>query len=135
MARILVVEDSPTQALPIRFVLQKANFQADLAANGVQALQALEKSPYDLVLTDLQMPEMDGAHLVEAVRQRYPSFPVVLASAGGSDEMFLQALRAGAVHFASKQGLDFELVDTVQRVLSVARSDAAPGTPDLCLDQ
>src|SRR5262245_35531839 len=51
MARILLVEDSPTQALPIRFVLQKAGFQVDLAANGVGALRVLEKSASDLVLT------------------------------------------------------------------------------------
>jgi CheY-like chemotaxis protein len=125
MARILVVEDSPTQAIPIKFVLKKAGFEVDLAVNGVEALKAIEQAPPDVVLTDLQMPEMDGLGLVEAIRQRFPSVPVVLTTAGGNDEIFLAALHAGAAHYASKQGLDFEIVDTVQKVLRVSRGEAS----------
>jgi len=137
MARILVVEDSPTQALPIRFVLQKAGFQVELALNGIAALTAIERAIPDAVLTDLQMPEMDGLRLVEAIRHRYPALPVVLMTAGGSDQIFLQALRAGAAHYASKQGLDFEIVDTLEKILRVARAELAAEqlTPCLALAQ
>ena len=60
MARILIVEDSPTQALEIQYLLEDAGFETDIVTNGREALDAIGRGVPDLVLTDLQMPELDG---------------------------------------------------------------------------
>ena len=87
MARVLVVEDSPTQAAEIRFLLEDAGFDVDVAVDGVEALSSLHESLPDLIVTDLQMPRMDGLALVEAVKSKHPAVPVVLITAHGSEEI------------------------------------------------
>jgi CheY-like chemotaxis protein/HPt (histidine-containing phosphotransfer) domain-containing protein len=64
--RILVAEDNPVNQQLITFLLEQSGYRADLVGNGVEAIQALERRPYDVVLMDVQMPELDG---LEASRQ------------------------------------------------------------------
>jgi CheY-like chemotaxis protein len=120
MPRIVVAEDSHTQAVLIRFHLQKAGFDVQMAADGVEALAAVLANPPDVVLTDMQMPTLDGLGLVRKLRDLQPSLPVVLMTGGGCAELVLEALHAGAAHYASKESVDSDLVPTVQKVLRVA---------------
>jgi DNA-binding response OmpR family regulator len=76
----------------------------------------------DLVLTDMQMPEMDGLELVRQVRRRFPLVPVILITAHGSEELAVEALRSGAASYVPKQKLAGELVKTVESVLNFADS-------------
>src|ERR1044072_5438478 len=96
MATILVAEDSPTQALQIRGLLEAADFKVRTAQNGVEALATLAEQFFDAVLTDLNMPQMNGLDLVIAVRRDFPHVPVVLMTAFGSEEIAAQALHSGA---------------------------------------
>jgi CheY-like chemotaxis protein/anti-sigma regulatory factor (Ser/Thr protein kinase) len=123
MARVLVVEDSPTQARLIQFMLENDGFTVDLAGHGLQALEALAKAPADLVLTDLEMPEMDGMQLVETIRGKEPSVPVILMTARGSEETAVEALRKGAASYVPKRNLKRDLVETVRHVLAAAQLD------------
>lgn len=120
MSRVLVVEDSPTQAQQIQFLLEDAGYSVDVAANGREALTDLERAPADLVVTDLEMPEMNGLKLVEEVRARYPSTPVILITAYGSEEIAALALQKGAASYVPKKYLAQDIVGTVGDVLSVA---------------
>ena len=86
MSSLLLVEDSLTQATQIRLTLKKAGFDVYVAENGRLALDVLQTHEPDLVLTDLQMPEMDGLQLVDAVRRDHPHLPVVLMTSHGSDD-------------------------------------------------
>ncbi len=128
MATILVAEDSATQAVQIRQLLEAAEFQVRTVADGEEALAAIAKAVPDLVLTDLNMPRMDGLELVVSLRRDYPQLPVVLMTAFGSEEIAAQALHCGAASYVPKRNLARDLVETLRDVLDVAstaREEAA----------
>jgi len=123
MAKILVVEDNAVDRLLVGKLLAKGiNLTAAYADNGRAALDAIAKDVPDLVLTDMQMPEMDGLQLVREVRQRFPLVPIILITAHGSEELAVEALRSGAASYVPKQNLAGELVKTIERVLNLADS-------------
>ena len=78
--KVLVVDDSPTQQLQIQMLLENDGYQVLLAANGLEALEVIGKQMPDIVVTDLQMPEMNGLELVSEIKSRYPTLPVILSS-------------------------------------------------------
>jgi CheY-like chemotaxis protein len=84
--RILVVDDNPTNLNILKKELEHLKLSPTLASSGKLALEILStSSDFDLVLTDMQMPEMDGLELSESVRNRYPSLPIILLSSVGDD--------------------------------------------------
>lgn len=135
MSHILVVEDSPTQAREIQLMLEDAGFAVNTAANGREALRAIAQDVPDLVLTDLQMPEMDGLELVENVRLKHPSVPVILMTAYGSEKIAIQALQRGAASYVPKKNLDRDLAETVVTVLEVSKADRNHQRLVECLEQ
>ncbi|HVK19329.1 MAG TPA: response regulator [Fimbriiglobus sp.] len=122
MASVLVVEDSPVQAKYLEHLLTVCGHRVRLAANGVEALAALRESVPDLVLTDMQMPVMNGLELVAAARTEYPGLPVILTTGAGSEELAVQALRAGAASYIPKPNLAREAGPLLEEVLTVADS-------------
>ncbi|WP_437527235.1 response regulator [Sorangium sp. So ce726] len=124
MVRVLVVDDSPMdRRLSGSLLKKRAGMEPVYAENGVEALETIARSMPEIVLTDLQMPEMDGLELVEAIRRDHPYLPVILMTAHGSEEIAVQALRRGAASYVAKRSLAAELVNTVENVLAVARLD------------
>jgi CheY-like chemotaxis protein len=93
------------------------------AADGKEALQQVAQHRPDLVLTDLQMPQMNGLELVAAVRSDYPLVPVILMTAQGSEEIAARALRQGAASYVPKKKLAEDLAPTVQRILLGSQED------------
>jgi CheY-like chemotaxis protein len=125
MAQILVAEDSSTQAAQIRGLLESAGYRVATVRNGVEALSAIRHHVPAAVLTDLDMPEMNGLDLVVAIRREYPKVPVVLMTAFGSEETAVQALQCGAASYVPKKNLARDLVDTLSDVLEVASAGRA----------
>ncbi len=121
MPTVLVVDDSPMDRRLAGAFLQRRGFTVELAANGREALAAVAARAPDLVLTDLQMPEIDGLELVEAMRRDHPTVPVVLMTAHGSEEIAVRALQKGAASYVPKRNLAAVLADTVASVIEMSR--------------
>ena len=75
----------------------------------------MKKTPPDVVLTDLDMPRMNGLQLVEAIRRNYPTIPVVVMTALGSEEIAALALAKGAASYIPKAYLEHDVVITLER--------------------
>ncbi|HVC93812.1 MAG TPA: response regulator [Pirellulales bacterium] len=124
MATVLIVDDSPIDRRLAKGLLEKRSDLAFLfAADGKEALDEIEQSQPDVVLTDLQMPEMNGLELVRAVRARFPLVPVILMTAQGSEDIAVQALSSGAASYVPKSRLAHELLNTVETVLGAAHAE------------
>ena len=124
MAVVLVVDDSAVDRARAEGVLRKGGgLVTTRASNGREALAMIAAEKPDIVISDLQMPEMDGLELVEAIRRDHPGLPVILMTAHGSEETAIQALRKGATNYVPKRNLARELVATVKSVLEIARTD------------
>lgn len=124
MAQILIVDDSAVDCRIAASLLGKgAMLSVETAENGRAALELIERSLPDLIVTDLQMPELDGLGLIQAVRTRYPRVPVILMTAHGSEELAVAALEAGAASYVPKSQLPEKLVDTVEQVLALSRAN------------
>ncbi len=123
MPRVLVVDDSAMdRRLAGSLLAKRGGIETQYAENGRQALELVAASAPDVVLTDLQMPEMDGLELVEAIRARHGAVPVVLMTAHGSEEIAVRALQKGAASYVSKRSLARELVATIENVLELTRA-------------
>lgn len=115
---ILVVDDSPTQLRQIEGVLENEGFAARTVPTGAEALEAIRKDLPILVITDLQMPGMDGFELVAAVRQAAPALPVIVTTAQGSEEVIAKVLRHGATSYVPKRDIGTELIVIVRQVMA-----------------
>jgi CheY-like chemotaxis protein len=135
MTRVLVVEDSPTQASELLFLLEDAGLEVDTATDGVAAMEALARRVPEIIVTDLQMPRMDGLALVVAVRRQYPSVPVVLITAHGSEEIAAHALRAGAASYVPKRYLCRDLAPVVLQIVAMSASDPSQERISESLDE
>ncbi len=128
---VLVAEDSRTQSVLFRSLLEKAGYHAVMAGNGREAMDMIRNMPPDVVITDLNMPEMNGLELVEAVHAHFPGIPVILATGVGSEEIAAEALRKGAASYVPKRNLR-DLIPTLQRLLAVAQADRASAQLSAC---
>jgi CheY-like chemotaxis protein/anti-sigma regulatory factor (Ser/Thr protein kinase) len=121
MTRVLIVDDVlADQRLAGGLLSKHPGFEIHYAANGRDGLSQFEAHQPDIVLTDLQMPEMNGLQLVAALRERSPATPVILMTAQGSEEIAMEAIQQGAASYVPKRLLARDLVETVGRVLAAS---------------
>lgn len=124
MSTVLVVDDLRADRRIVGGLLaQDDSLQVIFAENGQAALDQIELHVPDLVLTDLQMPEMNGLELVEELREKYPLIPTILMTAAGSENIAVEALEKGASSYVPKKHLASELLETTRRVLAMAHED------------
>jgi CheY-like chemotaxis protein/anti-sigma regulatory factor (Ser/Thr protein kinase) len=134
MPHVLVVDDSAVdRRLAGSLLEQSYNSSVVYAADGHEALECMRQRTPDIVVTDLQMPQMNGLDLVTAVRRNYPLVPVVLMTAQGSEDIAVQALQKGAAGYLPKSRLAYELLETVDNVLAAARAGRDQGKLASCL--
>ena len=123
--RILLVEDNPVNQRVALAMLKKLGIRTDVAANGQEAVQALQTVTYDLVLMDCQMPEMDGFEATRAVRQKEsaassPSIPIIAMTASAMQADREKCLQAGMSDFIAKPVQQGELAEMLARWLAIS---------------
>lgn len=98
----LVVDDEPRLRQVLVHLMRNDGFRCFEAANGVEALELLEKQPVVLIMSDLRMPRMDGSELLTKVRARWPDVAVVLITAVADVEVAVNCLAQGAMDYVTK---------------------------------
>jgi DNA-binding response OmpR family regulator len=121
--RILVIDDDANVRIFISDVLTFLGYETDAADSGVQGLALVERRPYDLVITDLRMPHMTGWDVVNAVRGRLLTMPMIMISGFATEDDVRHADRAG-VPLLQKPFSVAELRRIVREVLTAAASQS-----------
>ena len=121
--RIVIVDDSAIDRRLVEFFLKKGIADVSLLSvdSGQKAIEAIASETPDLIITDLQMPGMNGLELVEQIKSRGCNAPVILMTGFGTQQIAVQALKTGAASYVPKSALDKHLVETVKNVLSVSQ--------------
>ncbi|MDH7552825.1 MAG: response regulator [Spirochaetota bacterium] len=117
LARILIVDDEDIVLKSCLRVLQKLDYEIDTAYSGQTALDKLDKKKYDIVVTDLMMPGMDGMQLLEEIKKRYPDVIVIIFTGYATVDTTRQALKAGAFDYIPKPFTPDELRNVIENAV------------------
>jgi len=135
--RILVVEDSPTQAERVRLLLEREGYRVEVAANGREGLQRAQSTPPDLIISDVVMPEMDGFTLCRLVKSTEATrgIPFVLLTERHAPPDVIQGFEVGADNFIPKPFADAVLSERVRRIFEhLDRQMSGAPEPEVTLD-
>ena len=115
---ILVVDDDAYVREPTEEILRRKGYEVDTATDGKSALSKLDEADYDLILSDIKMPGMDGMALLEAARAKFPDTHIIMMTAFGSVDNAVEAMRKGAYDYIQKGSADpAEIELVVERAL------------------
>ena len=119
--RVLCVDDEPVILQILRRLLEVNGFEAVTCGDPKAAIAAFSAGSFDVVITDIHMPGMDGLALTRALREKEPDLPVVVVTGQGTVDTAIQALREGATGMLVKPFTGHELMDEVRRALGSAQ--------------
>ncbi len=134
--RILLAEDNPMNQKVALRLLQRLGYTADVATNGLEAIEALERQPYDVVLMDVQMPQLDGLDATRRICEQWPpeSRPHIIAmTANALPEDREACFAAGMNDYVAKPIRAEELAAALKRVKPLARADGSSEAVDVSL--
>lgn len=117
-ARVLAVDDQLYFRTFLEGLLAEEGYEVETAAGGAEALHALERDRFDIVMTDLVMPEMDGAELIRTIRDRWPDQDVVIISGVGDVQTAVDAMKFGATDYLLKPIDRSALARALQQILT-----------------
>ena len=124
-ATILIVEDSEITRRTLEHKLRRSGFECLVAGDGLEALEMIEGHEVDLVLSDQQMPRMDGIELLGEIKNRYPDMPFILLTAHGSVTKAVISIKQGADDYLEKPYDPETLIATIRRSLSYRKLSEA----------
>ncbi len=118
---ILVVEDSPTMRQLIGFALKRLGAEVVEAADGVEGLKKINSSRFDLIITDINMPVMDGLKLISLIRKdvNYRNIPIMIITTEGGAEDRERALSLGADAYVTKPVQAGQVIETAKSLLGI----------------
>ena len=120
--RILVIDDEPDMLMLLRMIVEEnTDYEVGTTNNPSEALKMFTEENYDLVITDLKMPGMDGLEVFDELVALRPDIPVIIITAYGSPEAADEALKKGVSDFVTKPFRKDTIIFTVNRVLELAR--------------
>jgi DNA-binding NtrC family response regulator len=113
--KILVVDDEEIVRRSYRRLLDEARCSAETAADGSEALQAMRRTPFDVVLLDLRMPGADGMSVLRSIRSQWPAAEVVIITGAPTLESAKEAVRLGAFDYLAKPVEPVQVIQVAQR--------------------
>lgn len=121
MDTILIVDDEKNYPLILSAVLQEEGYEALTANSGKEALEIIDHSDVDLVLTDMKMPLMDGIELLEKIKKKDHELPVMMMTAHGTVEKAVEAMQKGAYNYILKPFDNEQLIIYVNKAMAMYR--------------
>jgi DNA-binding response OmpR family regulator len=142
--KILVVDDEDNVCQSVKRILSRKGYTVDNAANVDEAVKKISNGSFDLVITDLMMPNTSGLELLQIIREHYPELEVVMITGYASIESAVKATKLGAAAYLPKPFTPVELTDTTEKALAnkkekslrpekrtVSRTSPAPAPDDI----
>ena len=117
MAKILIIDDEKAICNTLKEILSYEKYEVDIANDGAEGVKKAETGNYDLVLSDIKMPKMDGIEVLQKLQEMNPDLPVVMISGHGTIETAVDALKKGAYDYISKPPDLNRLLVTVRNAL------------------
>lgn len=114
---ILIVDDDPNMHRMLGLYLRNEPFEVDFASNGRIGLHKVSQNSYNLIISDLQMPEVDGITFIRQLKEKKASVPVIVISAFGYDQLINDAREAGACQVLQKPFDSKHLMRIIRRAL------------------
>jgi len=119
--RILIVDDEQRMRRILQIILGEDDYRMDLAENGLEAQNLFQQHSYEVVITDLKMPELDGMALMDSILRVKPNVPVIVITAHGSIESAVKAMKAGAYDYITKPFENEAIRITVAKAVAYSR--------------
>lgn len=120
MAHILIVDDEKKMRHLLSIILSSEGHLVDQAKDGVEALEMIKATPFDMVITDIKMPRMDGTALLKKITEMDIPCPVVFITAFATVESAVEAMRQGAIDYITKPFEEERILLTVERTVSLS---------------
>jgi len=129
--RVLVVDDEAVVTKGCRRILGDAGYQVDTAATGQEGLSRAMAGNFDLVVTDLRLPDLNGMELVRALRNRRPEIAVLIITGYGSVPNAVEAVKLGVADYIEKPFTPEQITEAVKRAVGVREEDTTRVEADL----
>ncbi len=115
--RVLVIDDEAIVRVSCQRVLEPEGFEVDVTARGDEALEMMQSKQYDVVLTDLKMPDMDGLEVLKEIKKRWPEVQVIIITGYGTISTAVQAIKLGAYDYIEKPFTPEDILNVVKKAL------------------
>ncbi len=129
--KILIVDDEENARMGLSKLLAQEGFEVDSVANGFEALQFLRKKKVNLVISDISMPEMNGLTFLRELNRSFPSTSVIMITAYGGVESYLEAMNLGAFEYINKPVKLDELKSVMKKIFGETNSLSASKMPSV----
>lgn len=119
MYSILVVDDEPNYLIVLSELLKDEGFEVFTASSGIEGLKIIEDVDLDVVITDMQMPGMNGLEFLQEIKKRIPELPVIVITAFAEVDKAVEAMQSGAINYLAKPFSNDELIITINKAASL----------------
>ena len=118
MSRILIIEDEPAiRRVLVKIPEEDKSHEIDEAENGIDAINHIKKNSYDLIISDIKMPKVDGMEVLDFSKKNTPETPIIMISGHGDLELAVDSMKKGAFDYISKPPDLNRLLTTVRNAL------------------
>lgn len=121
--KVLVIDDERIVLDSVRKILNAENFEVDVTPNGFEGIRFVQKNSYDIVLTDVRMPDISGKIVLREVKRTMPDLPVIIISGFATVQSAIQCMRLGAATVLEKPFTPDELTSAVSLALKAAAKE------------